>query len=197
MKVALTGASSTGKTTLIDRVLRLPSWPAELRRFLTADARSLLAELGHHGMDVMKPDETRSFQQAYFLRKRTIERDVVSFITDRSFVDVAAYWAVRDTAGMGQDERDELVTQCRQEAAKYDLHVYLPFGSIPFVSDGYRPTDLELHKAIDLQIRAFLDKWGLRYRVLETADLDERVDLLTNCTFREVIGGWRKLWGRE
>ena len=178
MKVAFTGSSSTGKTTLVNALLAEPDWPEELRQFVTVDARKLLVARGYHSMDDMTPNQTREFQRAYFAQKLENERNVNSFLTDRSYVDVAAYWVVRDTAGLNSEIQNELTIPCQHEVKKYDLHVYFPFGLVPFASDGYRSTDIRFHSVIDEKIRAYLDDWKVEFRSLNTMVLSERVALV-------------------
>lgn len=180
MRLAITGSSSTGKTTLAKLLVEAPRIGDILRRFISADARSLLTELGHKSMDRMSRAELREFQLAYFERKKLVEDDLSHFVTDRSFVDVAAYWLERDTFDQSRAERERLLEPCRQLADRYDLHVYLPFGLLPFRDDGYRSNDMMLHRRIDARIRLLLNEWNLRHVTLETTVLDERVTLVSN-----------------
>lgn len=144
-------------------------------RYVTADARDLLEEMGHHSMDVMTKEQTLEFQRRYLERKLALEAGAHPILTERSTVDVAAYWLVRDAAGLPVGSRDEYVETCRAHAEKYDLHVYLPFGVIPFRSDGYRSENLDFHEQIGRQIKTLLDEWKLEYITLEMADMNDRV----------------------
>lgn len=97
MKLALTGSSSTGKTTLIMSVLSHLLASNSNIIFCAPDARQLLKDLGHSSMDRMSRTEMREFQLLYYLNKTLIEEDRNNFITDRSFVDIAAHWLNRAT----------------------------------------------------------------------------------------------------
>src|SRR5437773_680930 len=94
MKIALTGSSSTGKTTLA-HLLTDHEVLSELK-YVTADSRALLEKMGYRSMDRMTRDQLREFQTAYLECKLNIEGNIESYITERSTVDVAAYWLVRD-----------------------------------------------------------------------------------------------------
>jgi nicotinamide riboside kinase len=176
MRVALTGSSSTGKTTLAKKLLEVPEFRVHVDKFLTTNARGLLDEMGHHSMDRMRPDDRRSFQRAYFRKKQEMEEGQDRFVTDRSFVDVAAYWLRRDAPDRSPEEQAELVRPCSVAAQRYVLHVYCPFGVLQFEPDGYRSEDLKHHQEIDAQTTTFLKDWGLRFVTLDTPSLDERVE---------------------
>jgi nicotinamide riboside kinase len=180
MKLALTGSSSSGKTTLIMSVLAHPLLANTSVTFCTTDARQLLQTLGHHSMDRMSRTEMREFQLLYYFKKTLVEEGQDNFVTDRSFVDVAAYWLERDAFDLSQTVQTLLTAQCRQGARKYDLHVYLPFGIIPFRSDGYRSEDLSLHRRIDTRIKTLLKEWNIKFIELATSNHQDRVDLVIN-----------------
>lgn len=174
MRLSFTGSSSTGKTTL---ALRLKEHPAfSSLTYVTADSRALLEQMGHQSMDRMTREETREFQLRYLQRKLCLESGIENYMTERSTVDVAAYWLVRDAFDLPVRDRDEYIERCKAHACKYDLHIFLPFGLIPFHFDGYRSENLEFHKQIDLQIRAFLSEWRVEHITLDSVDLDSRIE---------------------
>ncbi|WP_434347629.1 ATP-binding protein [Myxococcus virescens] len=175
MKIALTGASSTGKTTLADSLMKEPDFRRQVDDFLTTNARGLLARMGHKSMDRMRRDELLKFQREYLAQKQQMEVGQERYLTDRSFIDVAAYWLRRDAIELGPEQREEVVDACRVAARRYDLHVYCPFGVVGFKSDGYRSEDLRHHREIGEQIASFLSEWGIRFITLDTADHEERV----------------------
>lgn len=178
MKVAFTGSSSTGKTTLARRLERRADFSVRFGQVVGEDARSLLRAMGHMSMDEMSRDELREFQRRYFDRKATKESLLQSFLVDRSFVDVAAYWLVRDSHDLPSPERDGLVASCEKLAKGYDLHVYFPMGVVPFQSDGYRSEDSTFHRRIDAKIAELLSLWKLRTIRLAGRTPEEREDEL-------------------
>jgi len=62
--------------------------------------------------------------------------------------------------------------------------VYFPFGQIPFESDGYRSEDLDFHQQIDLKILELLDRWGVAYMVVQSSDLEARVQQVLSETLK-------------
>ena len=175
MRIALTGASSTGKTTLAGSLMREPWFRQHVDDFLTTNARGLLERMGHKSMDRMRRDELRQFQRGYLLLKQQMEEGRNRYLTDRSFVDVAAYWLRRDATELAPELRAELVEVCRVAARRYDLHVYCPFGAVEFEPDGYRSDDVRSHGEIGEQIASLLSEWGIKFITLDTADHEERI----------------------
>ncbi|MCY1040108.1 ATP-binding protein [Corallococcus sp. bb12-1] len=175
MKIALTGASSTGKTTLAKSLMKEIDFHRQVDDFLTTNARGLLERMGHKSMDSMQRDELLKFQREYLAHKQQMEEGRDRYLTDRSFVDVAAYWLRRDAIELDPEQQAEVVDVCRVAARRYDLHVYCPFGVVEFTSDGYRSEDLRHHREIGEQIASFLSEWGVRSITLDTADHEDRV----------------------
>ena len=178
MKIALTGSNSTGKTTLAKQLLEDSFISPLIKKYIPTDARALLDEMGCHNIDIMSQNQLRKFQISYFNKKKKLENGEDNYITDRSFIDIAAYWAQRDAYNTSKETQNHLIIPCKEEARKYDIHIYLPFGLIKFESDGYRSENIEHHKAIDIQIKSFLEKWNLKYIILETPDIPERIRLV-------------------
>ncbi|MFD3627323.1 AAA family ATPase [Streptomyces sp. NPDC058698] len=179
MRIALTGSSSTGKTTLANALLRDARFKNYATEIRTINARNILAGLGYSAMDKMTREESRYFQLAYYVQKEADERRTKeSFITERSFVDVAAYWIERDTYDRSDFEQRILVDPCAEAARTYDIHIYLPFGGVPFSPDGWRSEDRAFHERIDRRIRRLLEKWELPHIAITSADLSERVSFV-------------------
>ena len=152
--------------------------------FITEDARALLRTLGHTSMDAMSRADLRTFQKRYLAQKSENERNRSRFLVDRSYADVAAYWLVRDSFDLSVTVQNSFEQRCQKLASKYDLHVYFPFGQIPFESDGYRSEDLDFHQQIDLKILELLDRWGVAYMVVQSSDLEARVQQVLSETLK-------------
>lgn len=180
MKISLTGSSSTGKTTLVRALMDNPEFSKYAFKFLSVDGRRLLKKLGFNHMDSMSREQLMDFQLQYFAMKIQNELCQKEFITDRSFVDVASYWIVRDTFDKSEAEQNILLIPCMAESQEYDITFYLPFGAIPFQADGYRPESFEFNSRIDNEIQLFLDKWKINYCRLDSGNLSDRVSMVLN-----------------
>ena len=180
-KVAFTGSSSTGKSAIANKLINdLRSSKVFTDGLIAVDSRSLIRSSGHKSMDIMSVQETRKFQLSYIEKKEASEKGATSYIVERSYTDVAAYWVVRDSLGMEKSERHVLIERCRNLCKNYDLHIYCPFGLLPFKSDGYRSESLEFHHMVDKQIKSFLNEWGLNFLTLSDVDLTKRAEMSIN-----------------
>jgi nicotinamide riboside kinase len=179
MRIAFTGTAATGKTTLIKELFNCSEFDQFKLAFLTTDARSILSSLGFKQMDLMTKEQTIFFQKLYFEKKQKTESNAVDFIVDRSFVDVASYWLVRD-CNNDISLAKEIIDDACKFSKKYDLHFYFPHGIIPFEDDGYRSKNEFQRKQIDEQIKLFLEEWGIKYVQLDAFDLNERVKIVIN-----------------
>lgn len=184
MKIALTGSSSTGKTTLARRLMEIRSFADVVGEFVTEDARSLLRSLGHTSMDAMSRAELRRFQELYLEQKANNERNHERFLADRSYVDVAAYWLVRDSFDLPLNMQQSFEGRCRELVSGYDLHIHFPFGQIPFASDGYRSEDLEFHQNIGTKIHELLREWGVKFISIESPDIESRLEQVLHAVSR-------------
>lgn len=179
MKIAFTGTSSTGKTTLIKELFKHGDFKSCNLNFSTTDARSLLDNMGAKQMDLMTDTQRMTFQKLYFQKKKEQELEKNNFIVDRSFVDVASYWLVRECKNdISLANKNDLLVESKELSMKYDIHFYFPYGIIPFEADGYRSENDKQRQEIGVQIHTFLNEWNLKYVSLDTDNLSERVKIV-------------------
>lgn len=175
MKIALTGASSTGKTTLAREVSA--HWPT--LQIVNVDARALLQRLGHRNVSNISPAEFNVFQQEYIREKLQVEPSD-NFVTERSYVDAFAYWEQTCAPVCSAVEHKAILTTCKRHAERYDLHIFLPFGILPFQSDGYRHPSADYHHKISRRIEELLQEWKVRYVCCNQLALNERVAVMND-----------------
>lgn len=121
----------------------------------------------------MPLEKRRAWRLKYFEQKRFVECGRDGFITDRSFVDIAAYWMVCNNPD-NEACWDVLLTPCRKLSAEYDIHFTFPRASFPVVLGGRRSRDERLYVAIDTQIQLLLGSWGLKSIALANPSLTVR-----------------------
>jgi len=179
MKIAFTGTSSTGKTTLIRELFKYDEFKSHKLTFSTTDARSLLKDMGAKQMDLMTDAQRMTFQKLYFQKKQEQELNKDNFIVDRSFVDVASYWLIRECKNdISIANKNDLLIKSKAFSMKYDMHFHFPYGIIPFEADGYRSENDKQRKEIGTQIHTFLKEWKLKYISLNMVDLTKRVEIV-------------------
>jgi len=86
MRVALTGPSSTGKTTLAQELMKNQKFRSEVDVFIPSEGVRLLQELGLGGLDSLTRDQSSYFELAYFARKVSQEIDRDRYVVDRSLL---------------------------------------------------------------------------------------------------------------
>lgn len=168
--IALTGASSTGKTTFANVLVNLRHCSHVPTLRLHVDARRLMREAGLSGLDSFTRDQHCAFQRLVFAEKARMETPYTSFITERSFVDIAAFWMLGCMPDMATPENRFFLEQCRLKASRYSLHVYFPLGLIPFQPDGYRNSNYEWNQKASSLILTLLKEWALRVHYITTAN---------------------------
>lgn len=175
-RIAITGASSVGKTTLA-RALMNDQWFRDVVPVLIPEgARSLLRSMGHTSFDGLARSELLDFQRRFFAWKQAEESRYESYLVDRSFVDVAALWLERDTFDLPQEVQNEMAIPCRQLASRYSLLVHVSPEAIEFEYDGERESDLDLHARVAARIARSLVEWELPYITVASPSLDARVE---------------------
>ncbi len=177
MRITIVGTSSTGKSTLAKALFDHLKNENVISELICLDARKLMISMNFSSIDSMNREQLRSFQLAYYQRKLELEDGKDFYIAERSFVDIAAYWKQRDAVDLPPSEQAEMIENCKINSARYDLHIYLPYGIVPFKSDGFRSLDLKSHISVDNQISAFLDNWGLNYIKIKTDIFEYRLNI--------------------
>lgn len=146
---------------------------------LNVDARRLIRDMGYYNIDQIPPQQRRNFQMQYLEEKIKMESAVNDFITERSFIDIATYWVLRDAVDESDAIKNQVVNTCRLLAKSYDLHFFLPFGTIPFDDDGYRSRNMKHHQEVSDQILSYLKNWNLKYISIETGNINDRIGIAT------------------
>lgn len=176
MKIAICGSSSTGKTTLLKDLLKTEYFIERKIKHVTLDNRALLSELKMTGKDLEEcSDSSRKFQWRILKEKIANEKKYDRFITDRSYLDLAGYWLARTNAF--DNETEEYTSLCLELATIYDLHIFLPFGRIPFEKDGYRPENLSFQNSVSEKISELLN--GYSTIIANSPDNTHSINLIT------------------
>ena|SRR3982751_3290122 len=165
MRIAVSGAHRTGKTTLIEELSRaLPNY------VMVDEPYHLLAEEGHElaaTLDDFELQLERSIQ--------CVEDSEEDQLFDRCPADMLAYLiAHRDSAGFNVEV---WLPRLERAMRRLDLIVFVPIehpDRVIFVSD---PEDRELRRRVDEELRDILvdDRWGFGLEAIEvTGTLRER-----------------------
>lgn len=127
MRIALYGASGTGKTTLARAMADLLG--VELN---PVGSRQVALAMGFDSpYDVDAAGRRAEFQRRLLVEKVAWERVESSFVTDRTTCDNLAYTAMHDVSALD----DEMLRLTREGMARYDLVVFCPIQAFQNLGD--------------------------------------------------------------
>jgi len=151
MKIAIAGASGTGKSTLARFIAERYTLP-----ICPVGSRSVAHAMGFENpYDVDKiPGKRLEFQMELFKQKRSWEDSAVKFVTDRSHFDNLAYCAMHDCS----DKLPAWALDAYVDAVKaYDRIFYLPLRSYQNLGDDpHRVDNPTYHLMFDMLIYGML-----------------------------------------
>lgn len=164
MKIALTGAQGTGKTTLANQIKT--EFP-EMK--MLPEAARLALEAGY------KLDQTATIETELWLILKQIELEQTqgSWVADRCAIDLLAYIHYLFPKEEGLIEVS--VKTLEPLISKYDLIILLPSGQFPIEADGVRFVNQEFQEQIDKRVRYILEKTGAKF-VEITGSPEERLN---------------------
>ena len=152
MKIILTGAHGTGKTTLLNELVKLYSIPA-LRRTV----RSFWEDNGVSDFEKLPAEIRAEFQKYLLLNQISLEDQYqeTGFITDRSVLDYLGY-AIVSSSMQGSDlELYKALIQAR--LAQYDYIVYCP---VEFKAEAeYLRAHPDSQKQVAAVLEQYLAEW--------------------------------------
>lgn len=176
MRIAMTGASGTGKTTLAEYVaatMRLPLNPV--------GSRSVAAAMGFASpYDVDKAGKRAEFQQRLLREKMAWEAEHDAFVTDRTVADNLAYLVLHDVRAVDED----LIRVVRDGVRRYTNVFYCPFQT--FCAPGGDPArvpDLGYQWAYDAALVGVLSRLGRSVVALHHVDLNVRKSVVNQVVY--------------
>lgn len=168
MRIAIAGASGTGKTTLaraISEKYNLPLNPV--------GARSVALEMGFDNpYDVDAAGKRVEFQKRLFESKHDWELAHDDFVTDRSYLDNLTYCALH----MAEHLEDDAIPVFKRSMQRYDFVVRLWLGDFQSLKDGVRKTSAAYHGCYEYLLTAFLFSAKVPIIDPKTGDRQARLD---------------------
>jgi len=185
MRIAIAGASGTGKTTLARAISEKYSLPLN-----PIGARGVALEMGFQNpYDVDAAGKRGEFQRRLFETKRDWERAHDAFVTDRTTLDNLTYSALH----MADQLEDDAVTTYTRSAERYDFIVRVWKRDFQKLDDGARKTESAYHELYELLLGAIIER-SRGLLVLDLGDVvafDERLAKVS-----QVLDSFRRVTGR-
>ncbi len=154
MRIAISGASGTGKTTLARALAEHYQLPIN-----PIGARDVAKEMGFDNpYDVDQAGKRVEFQGRLFEAKRQWEMEHDSFISDRSYLDNLTYCALH----MAEHVTEEMVERFMVAMERYDVVFVLKSEDFQQLDDGIRQTNPRYHRLYDLILRSFISEKNRR-----------------------------------
>jgi len=167
MKIAFTGASGTGKTTLakyVSETFDLPLNPV--------GCRSTLKEMGFADIPAMEAAGSRArFQERLSTRKFIWESDRTDFVTDRSGFDDLAYAMLECPLDIQHDQ----IWRARRMLEDVDLIFWCPISVYQKLDgDPNRKVSSRYHAAFEQLLETVLDQYWSKVVRINSAELEHR-----------------------
>jgi nicotinamide riboside kinase len=167
MRIGITGAQSTGKTTLVNALKELP----QFKDYHFATERSkYLRDLGIP----LNTDSTLK-GQTIFLVERVSELMRENLLTDRTVIDVMAFTDA--SKSIGSLEKSLFKEYASNFINDYDYIFYITPDGVEIEDNGVRETNAEYRDLIDLTIQQLLKTYSNKIKNLHTisGSTEERI----------------------
>ncbi len=173
-RIGMVGCAGTGKSALSVELSKKMSIP-----FLAAKAITtpILKRDGYDHASGVQIERflAESTRQRELLNK-TIEQQAqsIDFVTDRTFVDLAAY-AVIEMHDHDPDTLRRIFSECRKLASTYTHLIVCPWKDAPVPDNQRRTLNPWYQFLVHATSLGLLDEWKLKYTVLTSTSLQDRV----------------------
>lgn len=167
MRIGITGAQSTGKTTLVNALKELP----QFKDYHFATERSkYLRDLGIP----LNTDSTLK-GQTIFLAERVSELMRENLLTDRTVIDVMTFTDA--SKSIGSLEKSLFKEYASNFINDYDYIFYVTPKGVEIEDNGVRETNAEYRDLIDLTIQQLLKTYSNKIKNIYTISgpVNERV----------------------
>lgn len=172
LRIGLTGASCTGKTTLAKEISK--QFNLEI---IMEIARELFSEFNISSPRELETlsDEIR-YQNRILDVKSGLERRSDSFVADRTYVDAAAYWLYHLSTRTSDEQSYSYLEKCKELMNNYHIVIFLAYDRLGrcLVDDGVRSNKLSYNYSLHLLMKGMLEDWDVPYFQL-TGDNNHQV----------------------
>jgi dephospho-CoA kinase len=174
MKIYIIGAHSTGKTTLCRYISKKYNLP-----LINEVARTVLSEK-EINLNILRTDleVVDDFQKCVFFKQMEKENDLESFVSDRSF-DNLAYAAMHSRITSELIKTEDFKQYIENLKKDNVIMFFIRPSKATLYDDGVREKlDWDGIVGIDAMIRLMLQLWDIPHIEINTANMQERVNIV-------------------
>ena len=161
LKIGLVGSSCTGKTTLAGEIAKQFNL-----KIIGETARELFSEFNISSPKELETlsDEIR-FQNRILTVKSESEKMSDNFVSDRTFIDAAAYWLYHLSKKTSDEQSSKYLERCQELMNNYNLVIFLSYNRLGgcLVDDGVRTNRLYYNYSMHLLMKGMLKDWSIPY----------------------------------
>lgn len=180
MRISLSGAQCTGKTTLMSQIENAPELFEKFT--LIKEVVRTIKEREGDNFEFNKSGDFKSQEMILAEHHRNVLRHNC-FITDRGAFDAFAYATKNYMDGKFTFREWKIFeTIFGSTQSKYDVTFYLPIGMIPMEDDSVRDTDIEYQKQMHEIYMWIAAEYGIELIILNDP-LDERFEVFKGILF--------------
>lgn len=183
-RIAFTGSSGTGKTTLATNLaahLKIPLNPI--------GSRSVAESMGFASpYDVDKAGLRGEFQRNLILQKVGWEFRHDEFVTDRTLIDNLAYLSMHDVSSVTED----ILFSCFSAMSRYTHIIHCPVDVFCNPGDDpQRVQEIAYHQVFDAMLVGLFDRWfqksnwAGRFTRMEVEGREARIEMVKGMFKRE------------
>jgi AAA domain len=127
--------------------------------------RKLCQDMGYERIGSIPQGQQENFKQLVLEAQITREKELGSFISDRSTIDCWVLWQRWNICTAMTYDSEAYYDKARTQSKVYSHVIYIPPMFAP-AEDGFRWTDLDYQKEIDRLVRMTLYEWELLPKTL-------------------------------
>jgi AAA domain len=183
MRIGISGAGATGKSTVMQMVaaeLGIPMLPSVVRGVFARHGLNEKDQLN------MLPSEAWELQREIFEARIAAEHATPNFISDRTLVDHMAYCLFRASGAIPDEASDSYMAIMHESLKTYDAVFFLsPIATITRKRDGFRQNGKAYEIAMDILMRGLYDYIQYYPHPVRSASAEDRVDEIIKLYARE------------
>jgi len=173
-RIGITGSAGTGKTTLAILTAQELGIPHLSSKSITQEI------LANEGFDYASGEQVECFlsqngrPDKIMKKLQEMEAGTEQFVTDRMFVDLAAY-AITELYETDSKKVEQIFNLCKSEMKKYTHVIVCPWGKNPIKDNRVRTLNPWYQFIVHSIEVGLLDLWGIGYHQVKSVSEQDKL----------------------